>query len=209
MQAVILSASPRREGNSAMLAAAVAEGLRRAGHEATLRHADEHISGFLRDCRVCRGPDGECTIADGYGAHLLDEVAPAEGLILATPIWWYGMAAQAKAFFDRQFCYVAESHPRSAETMRRLTGKRIGLVTSSEESFPMVAAAVVAQVQEYARYMRGSFVGHVHGVGNARGEVAADPRRPLGAARRFGEAFFDMRATDYQIDTPRPKRVWG
>jgi len=101
----------------------------------------------------------------------LDLFLPAEGFIIATPVYWYGMAAQAKAFFDRAFCYVAASYPGSAEVVEKMMGKRIGLLVSSEETFPTVSAAIVQQLQEYCRYTRSTFVGEVHGVGNARGDV--------------------------------------
>jgi len=84
MKAFVLVASPRRDGNSALLAQEMAEGLREAGHEATLLHADDFLSGFLRDCRKCRGADGECTIEDGFRSVFLERYLPAEGFVAAT-----------------------------------------------------------------------------------------------------------------------------
>ncbi len=127
----------------------------------------------------------------------------------ATPVYWYGMSAQLKTFFDRMFCYVAASHPGSAAVVQGMKGKRIGLAISSEETFPTVAAGIVHQLQEYSRYTHSDFVGAVHGIGNARGDVRKDPRDPLTAARRFGQSFFAAHATDYKIDTARSGRVWG
>jgi multimeric flavodoxin WrbA len=167
------------------------------------------VSHFLRDCRTCRKADGECAIEDGFRSAFLDRFLPADGFIAATPIYWYGVSAQLKAFFDRSFCYYAASYPQSANVIEGMTGKRIGLLLSSEETFPMVSGGIVSQIQEYTRYTRGSFVGVVHGIGNARGDVRHDPNDPMGAARRFGETFFTRHATDYQIDTPRAGKVWG
>jgi multimeric flavodoxin WrbA len=209
MQAFVLSSSPRRDGNSAALAREVAAGIAEAGHAADIVHADDVLASFLRDCRQCRRTDGECAIEDGFRAAFLDHFLPAEGFIAATPIYWYGMSAQLKTFFDRTFCYVAASYPGSPAVVPAMTGKRIGLLMSSEETFPTVSAGIVHQVQEYARYTRSTFVGTVHGIGNARRDVAKDPHDPLGRARRFGREFFSAHATDYQIDTPRSGRVWG
>lgn len=192
-----------------MLAKAIADGLEDAGHTAEVLFADMVLSGFLRDCRSCRRPDGECSIEDGFRDAFIDKLLPARGLILATPIYWYGMSAQSKAFFDRMFCYVAASYPRSAEVVERLKGKRVGLALASEETFPTAGAGIVHQVQEYCRYTRCAFVDVVHGYGNARGEVAHDPSDPLARARSFGMRFFAAKATDYQIDTSRAGRVWG
>ena len=119
------------------------------------------------------------------------------------------MSAQLKAFFDRMFCYVAASHPQSPAVIKGMRGKRIGLVLSSEETFPMVAGAIVQQITEYCRYTHSTFVGLAHGFGNSRGEVANDPHAPLEQAYRLGAELFTYGATDYQIDTPRSGRVWG
>jgi len=209
MKALVLSSSPRRNGNSALLAEAVRDGLVEAGHEVQLVFAEDFLDGFLRDCRKCRKPDGECSIGDGFRSVFLDFYLPDDGFIAATPIYWYGTSAQLKAFFDRTFCYYAASYPKSEEVIKGMTGKRIGLVLSSEETFPMVSGGVICQIQEFSRYTRSTFVGVVHGYGNARGDVLRDPGEPMNAAHRFGQEFFTRHASDYQIDTARPGRVWG
>lgn len=209
MKALVLSSSPRRNGNSALLAQAVSEGLAEAGHETQFVFAEDFLNGFLRDCRKCRKPNGECSIEDGFRSVFLDHYLPADGFIAATPIYWYGSSAQLKAFFDRTFCYYAASYPRSEAVIEGMMGKRIGLVLSSEETFPMVSGAVICQIQEFSRYTRSTFVGIVHGYGNARGDVCRDPNDPIGAARRFGKEFFTRHASDYQMDTVRSGRVWG
>jgi multimeric flavodoxin WrbA len=209
MKALVLSSSPRRNGNSALLAEAVKDGLIEAGHEAEFVYADDFLKAFLRDCRTCRKPDGECSIEDGFRSVFLDRYLPADGFIAATPIYWYGSSAQLKAFFDRTFCYYAASYPGSEAVIKGMMGKRIGLVLSSEETFPMVSGAVIGQIQEFSRYTRSTFVGVVHGYGNARGDVLRDPCEPVKAARRFGNEFFTRHASDYQMDTVRSPRMWS
>lgn len=208
MKAIIVSSSPRRDGNSAQLALAAREGLLESGHEVDLVYAHEILRAFLNDCRQCRKPDGECGIEDGFRKVYFDSYLPADGFIAATPVYWYGMSAQLKAFFDRTFCYYAASYPKSADVIEGMIGKRIGLLVSSEETFPMVTGGIVSQMQEFTRYTRSTFVGVVHAYGNSRTDVTRDPNDPIGAARRLGREFFSRQATDYQIDTPRSGRVW-
>jgi multimeric flavodoxin WrbA len=209
MKALVLGSSPRRNGNSAALAHALAEGLNKAGHEVNFLTVDDVMNSFLRDCRSCRTANGDCSIDDGFREAFMDLFLPADGFVAATPIYWYGMSAQLKAFFDRMFCYVAASYPQSASVVARMQGKRIGLLLSSEETFPAVSAGIVLQMQEYCRYTRSTFVGVVHGYGNSRNDVHLDPGQPIERAKRFGAEFFIAHATDYQIDVPRPARVWG
>jgi multimeric flavodoxin WrbA len=206
---LILVGSPRRAGNSAALAQAVARGATAGGARAVVRFIDDHLAAFLRDCRACRGPDGECAIADGFRALFLDEYLPAQAVVFASPIYWYGLSAQTKAFFDRTFCYYAASYPRSAEVIAGMKGKRFGLVLAGEETYPGASLGIVHQVQEFARYCHGDLVGVVRGSGNSRGEVARDPAEPVLAAERLGRELFERRYTDYRLDTPRSGRVWG
>ncbi|WGF88663.1 flavodoxin family protein [Marinivivus vitaminiproducens] len=205
---LVLVGSPRRDGNSATLARAVAEGAESAGHEVRLRFADAHIGGFLRDCRSCRRPDGSCSIEDGYRDLFLNDFLDADGLVLCTPIYWYGLSAQTKAFFDRSFCYYAASYPDAPRVMSRIAGKHLGLVLAAEESYPGAALGIVHAVQEFVRYTHGRFAGVVHGVGNRRGEVVRDPRDPVGQAERLGRELFTRGYSDYRLETERSTRVW-
>ena len=206
--ALILVGSPRRAGNSAMLAEAVRRGVEASGARADVRHIDDHVTHFLRDCRSCRQADGECGIADGFRNLFFEDFLPAQAVVFCTPIYWYGMSAQTKAFFDRSFCYHAASYPASQDVVKRMQGKRLGLVLASEETYPGAELGIVHQIQEYARYTHSRFVGCVRGVGNARAEVTKDPSAPLAAAERLGAEIFSRGYSDYRLDTQRSARVW-
>ena len=62
---LVLSSSPRRDGNSRLLADGALDGVREAGHTAELVHLYDHLGAFLRDCRLCRSAEGHCTIDAG------------------------------------------------------------------------------------------------------------------------------------------------
>jgi multimeric flavodoxin WrbA len=209
MRVLIVSSSPRRDGNSALLAQSAAEGARDAGHSVGLVHLDDHLQHFLRDCRRCRDAEGRCTIDDGYEALLRDRVLDADGIVFATPIYWYGVSGQLKTFFDRLFCFIAASEPDADRFVAGLTRKRLALVVSSEETYPGAALALIHELQEYARYTHSDLVGVVRGIGNKRGDVLQDPSDPLAAAHELGRTLFDLQATDYRIDTERPGSTWA
>jgi multimeric flavodoxin WrbA len=121
---------------------------------------------------------------------------------------WYGFSAQTKAFFDRTFCYYAASYPRSAEVMQGMSGKRIGLVLASEETYPGASLGIVHQIQEFSCYTHSEFAGVVRGIGNSRSEVTRDPGDPMLAAEQLGREIFSRKHSDYRIDTQRSGRVW-
>jgi multimeric flavodoxin WrbA len=205
---VVLCSSPRRDGNSRLLAEALAKGAAGAGNAVELIHLADHIKEFLRDCRTCRDDQGRCTIDDDFEALLRDMVLPADALVYATPIWWYGVSGMLKTFIDRIFCYIAYSNPDSEDVVRQLRWKRAALLMSAEESNFSARLAIVQQMQETCRYLDHSLVGIVTGIGNRRGDVQGDPNRPLDAARELGERLFQIRATDYKLVTDRPAGVW-
>jgi multimeric flavodoxin WrbA len=209
VEVLALSSSPRRDGNSFLLAEAAVEGAREAGHQAQLVHVDDHVRHFLRDCRRCRDARGRCTIDDGFEPLLRDLVLPADAIIFATPLYWYGVSGQLKTFLDRLFCYIALSEPEADMFVEGLLGKRLALVIASEESYPGASLGVIHEIQEYARYTHSAFVGVVQGIGNKRRDVLVDPGQPLERARELGRRIGELRSTDYRLDTDRPGSTWS
>jgi putative NADPH-quinone reductase len=187
----------------------VLDGAEEAGAQVDLVHLPDHVSGMLRDCRECRGDDGQCTIDDGYETIFIEKFLPADAVVYATPLWWYGVSGHLKTFIDRIFCYISTGYPEADKVNAALPGKRAALVLSAEESYFGSRLGVIQQMQECCRYLHHPFVGMITGVANTRGEVAQDPTNPLHAARDLGRHLFNIRATDYRLDTERPGRVWG
>jgi multimeric flavodoxin WrbA len=100
MHILIILGSPRQNGNSETLAQAVAAGIR--------RHPDATLE-FVRlnDLRIspCQGCGGcnktsTCVIDDDM-TPLYEKVDACDHLILVSPIYFYGLSAQCKAFIDR------------------------------------------------------------------------------------------------------------
>lgn len=206
---LVLGSSPRRDGNSWALAKAAADGARAAGHEVDTVHLNDYVTGLFRDCRTCRDATGACAIGDRYDELLLDKVVPADGIVVATPLYWYGMAGALKTFYDRMFCHTSGSAPDGERVVAGLTGKKVALLIACEESYRGATIGLTAQIQELTRYLHQDLVGVAVGVGNSRGEVRSDPARPLEQAADLGRRLFDIRVTDYRIDTERSNRVWG
>lgn len=69
-------------------------------------------------------------------------------------------------------------------------------------SYRGATLGVITQFQELTSYLNQELLGVAAGIGNSRGEVEADPARPLDHAEELGSRLFDARVTDYRIDTP-------
>ncbi len=97
-----VNASPRRYGGTAKLLHIALEAARREGAETELVHLYDYeirpCLGCLSDVQeACRPP---CVIDDGMRT-LYDKVLEADGIIIATPVYWYGPSGHLKNFLDR------------------------------------------------------------------------------------------------------------
>ena len=96
---VAIYGSPRRKGNTATLLRESIRGARESGaavEEVVLR--DQKISPCL-EIYGCKEA-GECAIKDDF-QEVRDLILEAQGLILATPIFFYSVSAHTKILMDR------------------------------------------------------------------------------------------------------------
>lgn len=125
---LILSGSPRKNGNSDMLCDEFMRGAVESGHQVEkIRVAEKNI-GFCRGCYACKDT-GKCVIKDNM-AEVLQKMIDADVLVLASPVYFYSIDAQLKAVIDRtvarwlevkdkEFYYIvtaADEELTSAET---------------------------------------------------------------------------------------------
>lgn len=208
MKVLVISASPREDGNSHLLAESACAGAESVGHEVEHVFLDQYVDRMLDNCRSCRTATGFCSLADRYESLLLDKMLPADGIIYAMPLYFYGMPARLKTVFDRLFCYTANSAPQQEQVVGGIIDKTVGVLISCEESYVGATAGVIAQFQELTRYLDQNLAGVVVGNANSRGEIACDPTDPLSRARDLGARLFDIRVTDYRLTTARSNKVW-
>ena len=99
VRVLALTGSPRKGGNTETLVAAIMRGAELAGAMGeTVRLADLRIA----PCIGCGGCDktGRCVIEDDMQG-LYDKIIAAQVVIIASPIYFYGLSAQTKMFVDR------------------------------------------------------------------------------------------------------------
>ena len=99
MKVLAVYGSPRRKGNTSILLKRAVEGTQQAGAE-----VEEVV---LRDLKMspcleiygCK-KTGRCVIQDDF-QHCRDKILQSEGLMLASPIFFYSVSAQTKILIDR------------------------------------------------------------------------------------------------------------
>ena len=96
---LILSTSPRKNGNSEMLAREFARGAEEAGHNVELLSLHDKTIGFCKGCLACLKA-GHCVIKDD-AAEIAAKMHDADVLVFATPVYYYSVSGQFKTMLDR------------------------------------------------------------------------------------------------------------
>ncbi|MBD5608478.1 MAG: flavodoxin family protein [Desulfovibrio sp.] len=113
MDILILTGSPRKDGNSNFLAEEFMRGAREAGHK-TFRF--DAAGANVHPCIACNacGMDGPCVFKDDFEI-VRERIVPADMVVFATPMYYFGLSAQLKAVIDRFYAINGQIHtPKKA-----------------------------------------------------------------------------------------------
>jgi multimeric flavodoxin WrbA len=168
---LILKGSPRRRANSSILADRLAAGAQAAGatvesfvlHEMNIKPCD--------GCDACHATDhSACIIADDMEI-LYPKLRDADAIVVASPIYWFTISAQAKLCIDRW--YGLETTQGSA-----LRGKQFAFILTYGDSDPWTSGAVNAihTFQDMCRYLKAEVVDMVYGTASNEGDIEKQPK---------------------------------
>ena len=96
---LILSASPRKNGNSDILCQQFMKGAEDAGNQVELISLYDKNIGFCRACYACF-KTGKCVLKDDM-AEILEKIQAADVLVVATPTYFLTMNGKLKNTIDR------------------------------------------------------------------------------------------------------------
>lgn len=112
MKVVAIGGSPRLQGHSNYLIDQALTELASRGIETEKIVLSQHKFGFCLAHSNCREVS-ECQQKDDAG-WILDKYSQADGIIVASPVYFGGVSAQIKAFVDRSFfIYMHDKRPRA------------------------------------------------------------------------------------------------
>jgi len=163
---LILAASPRKNGNSTLLALKAAEGVKAEGGEADVVEIG-HLK--IAPCNACDScitkPEAGCVIKDDMQL-LYRKIRAAQGIIFATPIYWFNMSAQMKLVIDRAYAIQDKQY-------FAFTGKDVGVILTYGDVDVFASGGVNAlrSFQDICSFVKANLVGTVYGTANKAGEV--------------------------------------
>jgi len=101
---LVITGSPRKNGNTALLANAFIEGAKTAGNEVMLFEAGEmKINGCI-DCKTCFKNETACSFNDDFN-HLVPMLEKTDIIVFCTPLYWFTFPTQLKAVIDKFYSF--------------------------------------------------------------------------------------------------------
>jgi len=165
---VILESSPRREGNSTILARRLAEGAREAGAE-----VEEFALRALKiapcvACEACRDAKKGCVVKDDM-QPIYAALRAADAVVFASPVYWFSVNAQLKAAIDRLYAFGGEG-------WQPLKSKRYAviLVYGDEDIYLSGGMNAVRSFEDAFRFLGSERAEFLYGSADRAGDVEAD-----------------------------------
>lgn len=151
---LIVTGSPRKQGNSAAMAEAFACGAKKNGHEVERFDAAFQPIAGCAACDRCWENGQACCRQDAWQVFA-GQLEKADVVVFAYPLYWSTMPAQIKAAIDRLYSYC------SPKALRTLAGKKIVLLLCGECAGQQIFREALSVHEGINRYFDWETVGMV------------------------------------------------
>ena len=160
---VVITGSPRRNGNSFAMTDAFIKAAEAKGHTVTRFDAALKNVGGCHACETCFKTGKACSFDDDFNT-IATAILMADAIVFTMPVYWYSIPAQVKGVIDRLYSFVVGG--------KDISGKNCGIIACCEENDMSVLDGVRVPIERSAALLKWHMVGEVliPGVLNA-GEI--------------------------------------
>ena len=155
MKILILSGSPRKDGNTDLLVEAFVKGLS-SKHDVEVVSVRDYKASPCMGCNACfRNKNHACVQKDDMSI-IYEKMASTDMLVIASPVYFYGLSAQLKAVIDR-------FHNPIRDTFHI---KKVALLLVGAATIPELFDSILTQYQLCLNFFKLEDAGRVlvHGV---------------------------------------------
>lgn len=124
MKIVCLLGSPRENGNSATIANRFCSTAEKLGVRVQTFVLNKLQYRGCQGCMLCKTQLDRCVLEDDL-TEVLEAVRETDVLVLATPIYYWDVTSQLKAFLDRTFSYLVPDFLTNPNRSRLVSGKKL------------------------------------------------------------------------------------
>lgn len=152
MKIVVITGSPRKNGNSfAMTEAFIKEAEKRGNAVQRFDAAFMKIGG-CHACETCYMTGKACSFDDDFNL-IAPALLEADAVVYTMPVYWYSIPSQIKGVIDRVFSFVVGG--------KNIAGKKCGLIACCEEEDVTVMDGVRVPIERSAALLKWNMVGEV------------------------------------------------
>ncbi len=168
---VVLLGSPRKKGNSTVLAKQIIHGVESVGAKVETVYLNGLNIKPCQGCYACKKKNSTGCAVDDDMQSLYPKLVESDAWVIASPVYWFSMSAQTKIFMDR--CFALWNEDSEISPMYK---KRIAIAMSYGDSDPFNSGCVNAlrSFQDAYRYVGARMVGMVYGSAEEPGEIASN-----------------------------------
>ena len=149
---VVVTGSPRRNGNSFAMTDAFIQAAKANGHEVTRFDAAMKSVGGCRACETCFKSGKACSFDDDFNT-IAPAILEADAVVFTMPVYWYSIPAQLKGVIDKLFSFVVGG--------KDISGKECAMIVCCEEEDLSVMDGVRVPLERSAALMKWKMVGEV------------------------------------------------
>lgn len=147
---VVLVGSVRRDGNTEMLAKAFVDGAKHDNNVEIISAADYRVNSCI-GCNACMKREGNTCFQNDDMQKIYKKLTEADIIVIASPVYFYGISAQLKAIIDRL-------HTPLRNTFKV---KKLGLLLVAAATLPTVFNSIELQYQLILDYFNLQDVGRI------------------------------------------------
>ena len=149
---VVITGSPRKNGNSFAMTEAFIKAAEQKGHTVTRFDAAMKKVGGCHACETCYSTGKACTFDDDFNT-IAPAILEADAIVFTMPVYWYSIPAQIKGVIDRIFSLVVGG--------KDIAGKECALITCCEEEDMSVMDGVRIPMERMCDLNKWKMVGEV------------------------------------------------
>ncbi|WP_320938578.1 flavodoxin family protein [Enterocloster lavalensis] len=149
---VVITGSPRKNGNSFAMTDAFIQVAEAKGQQVTRFDAAMKNVGGCHACETCFKTGKACSFDDDFNT-IAPAIQAADAVVFTTPVYWYSIPAQIKGVIDKLFSFVVAG--------KDIAGKECAMIVCCEEEDMSVMDGVRIPLERSAALLKWKMAGEV------------------------------------------------
>lgn len=152
MKIVVITGSPRKNGNSFAMTDTFVKAAEGLGHTVQRFDAAFMKIGGCHACEMCYKTGKACSFDDDFNV-IAPAILEADAIVYTMPLYWYSIPAQIKGVIDKIYSLVVGG--------KDIAGKKCGIIACCEEDDVKLLDGIRIPIERSAALLKWEVVGEV------------------------------------------------